>query len=280
MATTALRSTDVRRAAPLDLSRHFVGVVAWICYAFLVIPCLIVVPIAFGSGDEMTFPPRSFSLALFQRFFTDPGWWGGLMESVLVAACTTVLTLLLCVPAAFAIQRSALRGARFFNALTMGPLLVPVVVLGLGLYLQMGTWGMLNKTVSLVLSHTMLATPFAMVSITSGLAHIDPALETAALVMGASRRHIFLRVLLPQLKNAMLAGGFFAFLISFDEVVVAFFLTGPETQTLPVKMYAAIRWEVSPVIAAISTLLTALSLVVGLVMMKVEKADEQESAAS
>ncbi|MFM0616299.1 ABC transporter permease [Paraburkholderia nemoris] len=266
----SLTENPVARA----VSRHLVSSVAWMCYAFLVIPCLIVIPIAFGGGNELQFPPKTFSLDLFRRFFTDEGWWRGLTQSLLVAVSTTVLTLLLCIPAAFAIQRSSMRFTRVFSALTMGPLLVPVVVLGLGLYLQFGKWQMLNSTAALVLSHTMLAVPFAMVSITSGLAHIDPALETVALVMGASKPNIFFRVLLPQLKSAIIAGGFFAFLISFDEVVVAFFLTGPETQTLPVKMYAAIRWEVSPVIAAVSTLLTVLSLLGGLVLLKTEKSDE------
>jgi len=248
----------------------FVPCIAWLCYVFLVVPSLIVIPIAFGSSSELQFPPKTLSLQLFQRFFSDPGWWGSLLQSTSVALVTTALTLVLCLPAAYAVQRSSLWGRQLFNAITMGPLLVPVIVLGLGLYLQFGRWGILNQTVSIVLAHTMLAVPFAMVSIMAGFSHIDPALESAALVMGASKTRIFFKVLLPQLRTSLIAGGFFAFLISFDEVVVSFFLTGPQTQTLPVKMYAALRWEVSPVIAAVATLLTFVSLAFGMAIMKTQ----------
>jgi putative spermidine/putrescine transport system permease protein len=271
MSTTLKMKSDANSPIKHRFRPKFVTVVSLICYVFLIVPTLIVIPISFGNQNDLQFPPTSYSLALFSQFFGDAGWWKSVVQSAIVAVLTTALTLLLCLPAAFSLQRSALWGRKAIHALAMAPLLVPVVVLGLGLYLQFSVLGLLDQTTSLVLSHTMLATPFVMVSLTSGLAHIDPALESAALVMGASKTRIFFKVVLPQLKSALFAGGFFAFLISFDEVVVAFFLTGPNTQTLPVKMYSAIRWEISPIIAVVATLLTVLSLVLGLVNMKIRK---------
>jgi putative spermidine/putrescine transport system permease protein len=103
------------------------------------------------------------------------------------------------------------------------------------------------------------------------LRHTDPVLETVAMVMGAGRARIFLEVVLPQIKAPVLLGALFAFLISFDEVVIAYFLSGPQSITLPVKMYSAIRWEISPVLAAVSTLLTALSLAFCLGIMALQR---------
>lgn len=257
----------VRRAA----TALFVPTVAWICYLFLLLPSLIVLPISFSPSIEMEFPPKELSLALYRQFFSDPAWWGSTTQSLLIACLTMVVTVVLSVPAAYALQRSKLPAVALVNAMVMGPLLVPVIVLALGLYLQLAPWGMLNNDISLFLCHAMLAVPFMMISVGASLRHIDPALETAALIMGASKQTIFFRVVLPQLRTGIAAGALFAFLISLDEVIVAYFITGPETQTLPVKMYSAIRWELSPVIAAVSSLLTVVSLVIAVVMMVLQK---------
>jgi putative spermidine/putrescine transport system permease protein len=152
--------------------------------------------------------------------------------------------------------------------------LVPVIVLGLGLYLNFAWLGLVGSTASLVIAHTVLVVPFIVVSVSSGLRQIDPALESVALLMGASRARVMRSVVLPQIRPAIAVGALFAFLISFDEVVVAYFLAGPTTMTLPVKMYSAIRWEISPVLAAISTLLTAASLLVCVVMLVLQKPEQ------
>lgn len=250
-----------------------VPLAAWITYLFLMVPSLIVIPISFGGAGELEFPPRVWTLDLYRQFFNDPTWWGSLMESLKVAALVTVLTTVLGVPAAYALQRTNLPGRAVLNGLAMGPLLVPVIVLALGLYLQLAPIGFLNRTATVVLAHTMLAIPFMMVSVGAALRHLDPAYEQVALIMGAGKVRIFFRVVLPQLRAGIAAGALFAFLISLDEVIVAYFITGPETMTLPVKMYSALRWEVSPVIAAVSTLLTVISLVFALGLMWLERRD-------
>jgi len=252
--TTAAAPVTARGAA------RPIAAFAWICYLFLVAPSLIVIPISFGNPGEIEFPPHQFSLALYRRFLGDPAWWGSFVQSILVAVLTTVLTTLVVVPAAYAIARSRVPGRAALRGLFMMPMLVPVIVLGLGLYLQFTAWGLLDTTPALVLAHAMLTAPFLLVSALSGLGHADPALENAAAIMGASRLRIVLRVVLPQLRAAITVGALFTFLISFDEVVIAYFVTGARTTTLPVKMFSAIRWELSPVIAAVSTLLTVLSL--------------------
>lgn len=237
------------------------GAVAWCGYIFLVLPSLLIIPISFGGVGEITFPPRTFSLALYQQFFSDQSWWSAALQSFRVASLSMLLSLMLAIPAAYALARRQFWGAKALNMVLLSPILVPVIVIGLGFYLHFSALGIVGSTLGLVLAHTILVSPFVIISVTSGLKHIDPALERAATIMGASRARIFLKVVLPQIQPAIAVGALFAFLISFDEVVVAYFIAGPNTATLPVKMYSAIRWEISPVIAAVSTLLTALSLV-------------------
>jgi putative spermidine/putrescine transport system permease protein len=259
------------------LDRNLISTAAWVCYVFLLIPSLVVIPISFGNPGQIEFPPRQFSLALYRQFFTDQAWWGSMVQSLLVASLNTVLTVVLAVPAAYALARSRVPGKKALHALFTMPMLVPVIVLGLGLYLQFSSWSMLDTTSGLVLSHMMLTTPFVMVAVMSGLSHAERSLETVASIMGASRPVIFFRVVLPQLKPSIAIGALFAFLMSLDEVVVAYFVTGTRSMTLPVKMFSSIRWELTPVLAAVSTLLTVLSLAIALGIMALQRKTEAQS---
>lgn len=248
----------------------FGGTLAWIGYLFLLLPSLIIIPVSFGGGQELSFPPKEFSLDLFTQFFTDPGWWTAAVRSAIVASATTILSLLVGIPAAYGFSRSNFPGRKFLEILSLAPMLVPVIVLGLGMYMHLAAMHLVNSLTGVVMAHTVLVLPFVLVSVSSGIRHIDPALETVALMMGASRFRIFKEVVLPQIRTSALVGALFAFLISFDEIVVAYFITGPESTTLPVKMYSAIRWEISPVLAAVSTLLTLLSLAICLAILAMQ----------
>lgn len=152
-------------------------------------------------------------------------------------------------------------------------MLVPVVVLGLGVYKQFSMFSLVNTVWGLALAHAVLVVPFVIIAVGSGLRHADASLEAVALLMGASRVRIFFQVVLPQIRASVAVSVLFAFLLSFDEVVVAYFISGPQTTTLPVKMYSAIRWEVSPVLAAVSTLLTLISLLVCIGIMALQRRD-------
>lgn len=253
--------------------RRIGAVIAWCGYFFLLFPSLIVIPVSFSGAQEFEFPPRSFSFGLYAKFFGDTAWWGAAVQSLIVGTSTMVLAMLLAVPAAYALARSNFRGKQGVEIAMLSPMLVPVVVLGLGLYMHLAAMQIVGSTIGIVLAHAVLVIPFVFVSVSSGLRHTDPVLETVAMVMGASRSRIFVEVVLPQIKAPLLVGALFAFLISFDEVVIAYFLSGPQSITLPVKMYSAIRWEVSPVLAAVSTLLTAISLAFCLGIMALQHRD-------
>jgi putative spermidine/putrescine transport system permease protein len=257
---------------PLQGRVRIVGTsLAVLVYAFLLLPLAIVVPIAFGPANDMSFPPTSFSTDLFAAFLSSPTWMDPLIQSVKVAVLSTAIVLILGVPAAYGISRYDFLGKKLIAGAMLSSLIIPTIVTALGLYLYFSYLRITGTTLALVLGHVIYTMPYVLVMIIAGVQKLDPNLEFGAQLMGAGRARMFRTVVLPQLVPSLLGAGLFAFLISFDEVVISWFLAGPSTTTLPVKMYSAIRWEISPVIAAVSTLLTALSFVVCTVMVVLRK---------
>lgn len=232
---------------------------AWFGYLFMVLPSLIVVPMSFGDKNEFQFPPRAVSLYLYRKYFDDPEWMRATGESLLVAAGATILALAIGISASYALARNDFPGKKAVVVFLLSPLFVPSIVIALGLYIYLGELHLVGTTEGLILAHALITIPFVIITVSSGLRSIDPALERAAYIMGASRLRAVVKVTLPLLRPSIAAAALFAFLISFDEVVIAYFLTGVRTQTLPVKMYSSIHWEISPVLAAIASLLTLLS---------------------
>lgn len=235
---------------------------AWLVYLFLMLPSFVVVPMSFGSRNEFQFPPETWSLFLYREYLFESTWVDTTLQSFRVAAITTVLSLCLGVGAAYGVVRGRFPGKQLLTLFMLSPMLVPVIVVALGLYLYLSSFGLNGTTAGLVIGHTLHTTPFVIVMTMAGLRHVDPNLEAAASVMGAGRVYVLRRVTLPLLKPVLIAAALFAFLISFDEVVISYFVSATATETLPVKMYSSIQWEISPVLAAISSLLTLFSLIV------------------
>lgn len=235
------------------------SLVAWAVYIFLLLPTLIVVPIAFGESTEVQFPPVGFSLDLFRRFFTDQVWMASLWTSVQVAVAASLIALLIGIPAAYGLSRAPIRFRGGVQILIMSPLLIPSIVLALGVYLYFGRAGISGTKTAIILAHTAYVLPFVVLTASSGMKALDPRIELAAQVLGSSRLQVLRYVVIPQLRPAIMVSLLFAFLMSFDEVVLAWFLSGTAATTLPVKMFTAIHWEVSPVLAAVATLLTFIS---------------------
>lgn len=230
-------------------------------YAFILVPTLIVIPISFGGSDQLTFPPRVWTIELYQQLFSSKSWVDSILQSAMVAALTTVGATLIGMPAAYGLARFTFPGKRLVLLLLMTPMVVPIIVIALGLYMYFSRLHIVGSTLAVVISHIAYVTPFVMVTIMAGVKKLDPGIEFAASIMGSRPLAVFSKVVLPQLYPSIIASALFAFILSFDEVVIAWFLTGPRTTTLPVKMYSSIAWEISPVIAAVSALLTVLSIV-------------------
>lgn len=233
--------------------------VAWVIYAFLVLPTLIVIPMSFGQGSELMFPPRQWGLSLYREML-DPtkGWLAASWNSLQIALGATILAILLGVPASYALaRRKPLIGLTRFLALS--PIFIPTIVLALGLYLYFLWLGINGTKMGLILAHAVLVGPFVLLTVGAALNQLDQNVEVASSVLGAGTLRIFLQVVLPGLRTAIVSSSFFAFLLSFDEVVVAWFIGKGSNPTLPVKMYSSIQWEISPVLAAISSILVVLT---------------------
>lgn len=256
---------------PRTLLSRLAGAVAWLAYGFLILPSLVIVPMSFGDKDEFQFPPRSLSLYLYRKYFFESNWLDATWESFRVACGTTVLSVVLGVSAAYALSRTEFRGKKLLTMLLLSPMFVPVIVVALGLYLYLGSLRVTGTTFGLIIGHSVVAIPFVIVTSLAGLKHVDRNLEVAAAVMGARRFTVLRRVTLPLLTPTILVAALFSFLISFDEVVISYFIAHVQTQTLPVKMYSSIHWEISPVLAAISVLLTVLSLAICLAVAALQK---------
>jgi putative spermidine/putrescine transport system permease protein len=251
--------------------RIALGSVVAVILLFLLLPSVITAAISFGSSNQIVFPPKGFSLNLFRRFFSEEGWVASTWLSFRVAIWSTLLALLLGIPAAYALTRGTFRGRRILALFLLSPVMVPHVAVALALYMYFTEIGLSNGELRLVLAHAIATMPFVVVTASAGLRHIDPALERAATVMGASRLTVLRRVTLPLLTPSIIASGLFAFLISFDEVVISWFVARAGDTTLPIKMFSSIQFEVSPVLAAISTMLTVLSIVICVVVASVQK---------
>lgn len=234
-------------------------------YLFLLFPIVVTVPMAFGPTNALTFPPATYSLDLFRIFFSSPAWQEPLFISVKIALASAAVAMIAGVPAGYWIARHEFVGKGLITSIIMSPLIVPTVVSGLGLYLYFSYIHISGTAFAIVLGHVMVTLPYVMVMIIAGVNKLDRNLEFGAELMGASSVRMFITVVAPQLIPSLVSAVFFAFLLSFDEVVISWFLAGPSTVTLPVKMYSALEWEISPVIAVVSTLLTALSVLVCIV---------------
>ena len=227
---------------------------------FLLVPILIIVPMALTRGDLLTFPPDGISIRPFMDFFGDAQWVASAVTSLKVATLATAVAGAAGGAGAVALHRnpSRLRGAA--TTLILMPLMIPVVVLALGDYLFLARLQLIGGWVAIGLAHSVLVTPYVFVAVQASLAGLDPALPRAARSLGGGNFALLRDVYWPAIRPGVLGGAVFAFIGSFDEVVVSLFLSGPSVTTLPVQMFTSLQYDLSPKIAAVSSLLFFLSL--------------------
>ncbi|TKT74701.1 ABC transporter permease [Aquamicrobium sp. LC103] len=222
---------------------------------FIAAPLVIVIPMSFSEARSLQFPPPGYWLGYYTAYFTDPNWLRPTWNSILIASATTVLTMALVVPATFALVRHRFRGKGIADLMMLMPLAVPHIVMAVGYYSYFGSFGIVHTHLGVILAHSCLSVPIAFLVLSANLKGFDRTLERAALSLGASPTKTFIHVTLPILRPGLIISALFAFVQSFDETVVAIFISGRGAETLPRKMFDSIRQEADPVIAVISTLL-------------------------
>lgn len=234
--------------------------VAVLVCVFLLIPVVFIVALSFGSSKWLAFPPPAWTLRWYEALAADPRWLAAAFTSLKIGILVTISSVLLGMGASLAVVRGRFPGRQFLRGLFIMPMVLPVVVFAVATYLLFLRVGLGGTLTGFVIAHTVLAFPFAFITISNSLEGFDKSIEDAAVLCGAPPYVAFLRITLPSIRLGLLSAALFSFLISWDEVVVAIFMASPELQTLPVLIWAALRQELSPTIAAASSLLVLITL--------------------
>jgi len=239
--------------------RLWLYIVATIIMLLLVIPTFIVMPMSFSDSQYLEFPPDHWSVRWYIEYFESSKWMRATVTSVQVGILTMLVATPMGVMAAYALFVSGHRLARAMFAFLITPMIVPVILIAIGAFYAFGRVGLNNSITGLVLAHAVLASPLVMIVITSALRNYDLNQERVARSLGATRLKAFFVITLPQIKFSIVTSALLAFLTSFDEVIIAIFVSGGKNATLTKHMFAALRDFIDPTIAAISTIMILVS---------------------
>lgn len=232
----------------------------------LIAPTLVVVTVSFTDGFSLKFPPPSYSLRWYRELLDASQLHFAASNSIQVALATTLLSVLLGVAGALAISRSASATARVLDSLFMSPLVLPALAFGFAALMTFSAVGWTVSTTTLVIGHTVVCVPYVIRTTTAALAQMDPALLESSTSLGATRLYTFRRVTWPLIRPGVLAGGFIAFMSSFDNVPVSLFLRDARTDMLPIRMWQDLEGRLDVTIAALSGVIIVITLVMMLVM--------------
>ena len=236
-------------------------VVCAIILAFLVLPTLIIVPFSFNTEPYFSYPIPGYSVRWYEEFFTSDAWRSSLLNSLIVAIPTMALSTALGTLAAIGLTHENFPLKGLVVGLFMSPMMIPHIIIGLGLFFLYVKIGIVHTFIGMILAHTTLAAPFVVLAVTATLVNFNTNLIRAAAIHGAAPLAVFRRIILPLILPGVLSGALFAFVVSFDELIVALLISGAEQRTLPRQIWSGIREEISPVIMVVATLLTILATV-------------------
>jgi putative spermidine/putrescine transport system permease protein len=254
-------------------ARLWLYAVGALVLAFLAIPTLIVIPMSFSQSQYLEFPPREWSLRWYEAYFASSSWMAATATSFKAGFCTALLATPLGTLAAYGLHASRLRFAGLAILALLTPTIVPVILVGIALFYAYVQLKMVNSFLGIVLAHTMLAVPIVMMIVGSALKSFDLDQERVARSLGATRTQAFLQVTAPQIGFALVTSAVLSFLTSFDEVVIALFVSGGDNATLTRMMFLALRDQIDPTIAAISTIMIVMTSLLLAVSQLFGKAD-------
>ncbi len=247
-------------------------------FFFLIFPIMVIIPLSFNAQDFFTFTPEmltlnpeGYSLKHYDDFFTSDAWQSSLRNSLTIAPMATVIATVLGTLAAIGLSQSHVPYKSAIMAILISPMIVPLIISATGMYFfysRVGNFlindvGMAQSTVNyakVILAHAALGTPFVIITVTATMVGFDRSLTRAAASMGSSAVHTFFKVQMPLIMPGVISGALFAFITSFDEVVVVLFLGTASQKTLPWQMFIGLREQISPTILAVATVMVALSI--------------------
>jgi len=229
---------------------------------FLAAPIAVVAGVSVNAEKTLQFPPAGFSLDWYAQIVTDPGWRRAFITSVVIAAASAALSVLIAFPLAWSVWRRPTRLARLFTALGMAPFVLPPVITALGFLSFWATIGLYGQPWTVVISHAVFFVTLPLVTLTLGFASVEREIVEAAATMGADDRAILRTVILPLVGPYILSGYAFAFVLSLNEYIVAYMVAGFTTETLPIKIFNSLRYGYTPTMAAVTVVFVLFAAVV------------------
>lgn len=254
------------------------GVYVTVACLVLMLPIAILVVLAFGDQSFLRFPPEDFSLRWFSTFFGDPRWMRALRSSLLIAAIACVIATVLGFLAAYALVRADMRAKKLLLSFMLLPIIVPHVITAIAMYFVSGPFRLVGNVLWIGVCHAVIALPIVLLILLSALQGVDVNLERAALSLGSSRFGVFTRVVIPLALPGIVSSALFAFLASFDELIISLFLAGVRSETLPVRIWNSLHLQIEPVIAAVSAFLIAVTGVILLLDATLRQARQAATA--
>ena len=242
-------------------------VICGLIFFFLIAPIMVVIPLSFNAQDFFTFTkemlsfdPEGYSLKHYRDFFGNPDWQDALWNSVKIAPAATLISVSLGTLAAIGLSQPHVPFRRAIMATLISPMIVPLIISAAGMYFFYSRMGLAGTYWGVVLAHAALGIPFVIITVTATLVGFDHSLTRAAASMGANPITTFHRIQMPLILPGVISGALFAFITSFDEVVVVIFVGSAKQQTLPWQMFTGLREQISPTILAVATILVAISI--------------------
>jgi putative spermidine/putrescine transport system permease protein len=249
----------------------FARTLSWGTAAYLVLPILIVIPVSLTDQRFLSLPHHGLSLRHYATVFASPEWLGSILQSFWIALAATVLSVVAGTLFAVAAWRLDRRSTQILSALMLLPLIVPSIVYAIGLYRYFGWWDLLDRFLGVVIAHGVTGIPYVVITVSAALASFDPRLEQAARGMGASLPQVLRWVILPRIMPGVVSGAIFAFIHSWDELIIVLFIASRDVFTLPRRIWDGINENLDPAMAAVAVLLIGMTLILLLLDMLVRR---------
>ena len=250
------------------LGIYALRITAWSTLAFLMIPILVIVPLSFNVEPYFTFTegmlnfdPDAYSLKWYQEIWNDDKWVLAIKNSFYIGFWATIIATVLGTFAAIGLTKSEMPLQSAFMALLISPMIVPLIITAAGMFFFYSQLNLAGSYLGVIIAHAALGTPFVIITVNAALSGFDYSLVQASMGLGAKPVYTFFKVIMPLIRPGVISGALFAFITSFDEVVVVLFLAGPEQRTIPRQMFSGLREQINPTILAVAVLLVVVSAI-------------------
>jgi len=251
-------------------------------FFFLIFPLVIIVPLSFNSvpfftftQEMLSFDPAGYSLKWYDDFFTNPNWQGAVKNSFIIAFFATILATSLGTLAALGLSKPYMPYKALLMSILISPMIVPLIISAAGMFFFYSRAGLQGTYLGVIMAHTALGTPFVLITVTATLVGFDNSLVRAASNLGASPSRVFFKIIVPLITPGVISGALFAFITSFDEVVVVLFVGSYKQRTIPWQMFSGIREQISPTILAVATILVLISITLLVVLELLRRRNER-----